>query len=127
MPTDFKPEELTKTTEQHGKDISDLDIRLKAMEVKLEPAQIAITLETASADSKKLTKLFSKLFCEMLTDDKDVKAAIEGKMNETDRHFVYGNLKRWGKVIGAIVIFIFGAVAKELIEWLGGLLPPATG
>lgn len=114
---DFKPEEFSRTAEQHGKDISDLFDRVSALEKKFDPSEIATTLEAASEDSKKLDKFFSKTFCDMMENDTAVKSAIDDRMSKTDRKALASTMKRWGGHIGKGVIFILGILVSLLVQW----------
>jgi len=87
-----------KLLQDHGKDISSLTDRVASLEQKLSnPEQLALTLEAASSDSKKLDKLFSKLFCNMMRNDDDVKASMQEKMNVLDRDAVRAVVKKFGE------------------------------
>jgi len=113
---DFKPEELTKATEQHGKDISDLTNRVTAIEENLKPANLALTLENACDDSKKMDKLFSKLFCDMMDKDESVKTAVAKRMQTTDRNAVFSIFKKWGLLIGGAILYILGILTNAVIN-----------
>src|SRR5665213_2983455 len=90
---DFDPDKLL---QDHHKDISSLTDRVLALEQKLSnPEQLAQTLEAASSDSKKLDKLFSKLFCDMMKNDDAVKASFAEKINAVDRDAVNAVLKKF--------------------------------
>ena len=116
---DFDPEALAQTTEQHGKDISGHDERIESLEnIFKNPEQFAKAFEAVSSDSKKLDKLFSKLFCDMMEKDEDVKAAVTRTMNRTDRSAVFSTLKKWGGFITAGVIYILGVLTRALIDWI---------
>lgn len=121
---DFDENLLTQATEQHGKDISGLDERVNVLEGKLsKPEQLASVFETATADLKKLDKLFSHLFCEMLEKDKDVDASISRKIKNVDRDVVLGTLKKWGGLFGAGIIFVLGILFRELIIFILSKFP----
>src|ERR1700679_1201207 len=91
---DFDPDKLL---QDHGKDISSLTDRVASLEQKLSnPEQLALTLEAASSDSKKLDKLFSKLFCNMMKNDDEVKASLVEKINALDRAEVNAFMKKFG-------------------------------
>ena len=111
---DFDEDLIAQTTEQHGKDISGITDRLTALESKLKPDQIALLLESAEVDSKKLDALFSKLFCNMLKKDPDVQVAITNHLNNVDRDSLRSFLKKFGSTVGAILLVILGAVLYAL-------------
>jgi hypothetical protein len=113
---DFDAETITQATEQHGKDITGITDRLTTLENKLKPDQIAIALESASDDSKKLNKLFAKLFCEMVKDDKDVKSAVGNMINEADRGAVRSFWKKFGFATWSAIIFIVGVLFTAIIS-----------
>lgn len=97
-----------KLLQEHVKDISSLSERVAALEGKLDkPEQLAATLEAATSDSKKLDKLFSKLFCDMMDKDPDVKKAVENKLDSIDRAAVNSVMKKFGGKIGFAVWSIF--------------------
>ena len=83
---DFNALELS--VQAHGEGITSLGSKVTALENKLNtPELLAKTLEDASKDSKKLDTLFSKLFCDLLKKDENVKICISEHMNEIDRAF----------------------------------------
>lgn len=84
------------------------------MEKKLSsPELLAKTLEEAAADSKRLDKLFSKIFCTMMKNDDDVKTSIKDKMDAIDRDAVNALLKKLGGKVALVIwtclTLIFGA------------------
>jgi len=104
--------------QEHGKGISSLEDRVDALEKKLSnPELLAKTLEDASSDSKRLDKLFSKLFCDMLKNDDDVKSSFAEKLNSVDRDAVSSNLKKFGGLVGfglwTVAIIIVTAWAEH--------------
>lgn len=114
--SDFDKDALAQTTEQHGKDISELADRVSVLENTLKPAQLALLLDSAADDSKKLDKLFSRLFCDMMEKDENVKTSIATHIGKVDRSVI----KRfWGKIgfaTWSVVIFILGIVATAVIK-----------
>jgi hypothetical protein len=114
---DFEPDKLLA---DHGKDISSLGERVLALEQKLtNPEQLANALEAASSDSKKLDKLFSKLFCNMMRNDDDVRASMQEKMNALDRDAARSVMKKFGGKLGfAAWSILLAAIAA----WLGHIL-----
>jgi hypothetical protein len=106
-----------KLLQDHGKDISSLTDRVVSLEQKLSnPEQLALTLEAASSDSKKLDKLFSRLFCNMMKNDDDVRASVQEKMNALDRSTVKSTIKKFGGLVGfAVWSILLAAIAA----WLG--------
>lgn len=118
---DFDPVALTKATEQHEENITDHAERIEAIEKRLStPTEIAALLETASDDSKKLDKLFAKIFTSMLQDEscnKDIRESITNIVNKTDRNVYYLTLRRWGKIIGAVSLFFLGIIATLITDW----------
>jgi hypothetical protein len=111
---DFDPDKLL---QDHGKDISSLSDRVAAVENKLaNPEQLALTLETASSDSKKLDKLFSKLFCDMMKSDAAVRASIEERINAIDRNATREVMKKFG---GKIAIAAWSLVVAAISAWIG--------
>ena len=114
---DFDPEALAQNAEQHGKDISSLVDRVSVLEDTLnKPEQLAATLEVATSDSKKLDRLFSKLFCDLMEKDEAVKEAITQRMKKTDRDSVTSTLKKWGGLVTGATLFVLGVFAKAIIE-----------
>ncbi|OGI58001.1 hypothetical protein A3C60_02260 [Candidatus Nomurabacteria bacterium RIFCSPHIGHO2_02_FULL_37_45] len=111
---DFDEDKITQRTEQHDKDISGITDRLSALENKLKPDQVALLLESAEADSKKLDTLFSKLFCNMLDKDPNVKIAITNRLKTVDRDSVKSFWKKFGFTIWSIALIILGAVAYAM-------------
>ncbi len=105
-------------------DVNALDERLIALEQKLsDPKQFATVFETAASDSKSLDKLFSKLFCDMMKNDPDVKAAVQVHVQQTDRDAVHSILKKWGGTMWTVFVLVVGLVLRELISWIGSWLP----
>jgi hypothetical protein len=103
--------------QDHGKDISSLTDRVASLEQKLSnPEQLALTLEAASSDSKKLDKLFSKLFCNMMRNDDDVKASMQEKMNVLDRDAVRAVVKKFGGKIGSAIWTVAIIVITAWVE-----------
>jgi hypothetical protein len=106
-----------KLLQDHGKDISSLTDRVASLEQKLSnPEQLALTLEAASSDSKKLDKLFSKLFCNMMRNDDDVKASMQEKMNVLDRDAVRAVVKKFGGKIGFAIWTVAIIVITAWVE-----------
>jgi hypothetical protein len=119
--TDFDADKLAETAEQHGKDIFDLSERVAALEASLKPDKLALLLDSAADDSKKLDKLFSRLFCEMMEKDGNVKKAISEHIKTADRSVVYSTLKRWGGIATGGLLFVLGIVVDSLIrKHIGG-------
>ncbi len=115
--TDFNVEEITKTTEQHEKSISEFNTRISDLENKLSnPEQLANVIETATKDSKKLDKIFSSIFCEMINKDEDVKNAIKGRIDNIDRGAVFSILKKWGEFVYAVILITIGAIITLVIS-----------
>jgi BMFP domain-containing protein YqiC len=115
---DFDPDKLL---QDHGKDISSLGDRVAALEQKLtNPEQLATTLEAATSDSKKLDKLFSKLFCDMMKNDKEVTASIQEKIHAMDRDSAKVFWKKFGgkvaAAVGAIIMLIVGALIDHYLK-----------
>ena len=111
---DFDPDKLL---QDHGKDISSLTDRVASLEQKLSnPEQLALTLEAASSDSKKLDKLFSKLFCNMMKNDDEVKASLVEKINALDRAEVNAFMKKFG---GKIAFLVWTVGIMLLSAWVG--------
>jgi predicted ribosome quality control (RQC) complex YloA/Tae2 family protein len=111
---DFDPDKLL---QDHHKDISSLIDRVLVLEQKLSnPEQLAQTLEAASSDSKKLDKLFSKLFCNMMKNDDDVKASLVDKINTLDRAEVNSLLKKFG---GKAAFVVWTITTMILAAWIG--------
>lgn len=111
--------EADKLLQSHDKDISSLVDRVSAIEQKLSnPEQLAQTLEAATSDSKKLDKLFSKLFCNMMKSDDDVRASVQEKMNALDREAANSVMKKFGGKIGFAVWSIFLIIiTASLTAW----------
>lgn len=118
--TDFQEKALA--VEQHGKDLTDHSDRITVLENKLSsPEQIALLLELASKDSKKMDRLFADIFTSMLKDEKcnpEVHQTIEDIINKTDRDFFNKTIKKWGKLLGTALIFILGTFFTIIVEWL---------
>src|ERR1039458_5169857 len=103
--------------QEHGKGISSLDDRVGALEKKLSnPELLAKTLEEAASDSKKLDKLFSKLFCDMMKNDETVKSAITEKIAAMDRDAVKAFWTRFGRWVLATIGGLFAALLGGLID-----------
>ena len=119
-PSDFQEKVLT--IEQQGKDITDHDSRIDALEQKLDtPEHIASLLDFASSDSKKIDKLFATIFTSMLKDEKanpEVRSMIVEIINKTDRNVFFTTTKKWGKVLGLGLIYILGWISPLIMEWL---------
>jgi hypothetical protein len=112
--------EADKLLQSHDKDISSLVDRVSVVEQKLNnPEQLALTLETATSDSKKLDKLFSKLFCDMMKNDSEVKAAVQDKINTLDRSSVKSTIKKFGGLVGFAV---WSILLAGIAAWLGHIL-----
>lgn len=106
-----------KLLQDHGKDISSLTDRVAALEQKLSnPEQLALTLEAASSDSKKLDKLFSKLFCNMMKNDDEVRVSLQDKINALDRSVAKSMMKKFGGMVGFAV---WSIVLAAIAAWLG--------
>lgn len=106
--------EADKLLQSHDTTITSLVDRVCVIEQKLSnPEQLAQTLEAATADSKKLDKLFSSLFCNMMKNDESVKAAIVEKMASVDRDAVNSFIKKFGGKLGIGVwtLFVAGITA----------------
>ena len=111
---DFDPDKLL---QDHHKDISSLTDRVLALEQKLSsPEQLAQTLEAASSDSKKLDKLFSKLFCDMMKNDESVKSAVTEKIAAMDRDAVKAFWTRFGRWVLATIGALFAGLLGGLID-----------
>jgi|SRR3989344_5387692 len=98
-------------------DVNALEERVIVLEAKLsDPKQLSVVLETAATDSKSLDKLFSKIFCDMMDKDEDVKKSIEKHVASVDRNV----LKRFGGKIAlaiwSIALLILGSYLRK---WLG--------
>jgi hypothetical protein len=115
--SDFDPGKIATAVSKHDTDIIEVKLRLDTLEQKFEPAQIAAVLEGATEDSKKIDKLFSRLFCEMLQNDPDVKKSIGDHIRSSDRSMVYGTLKKWGGFVGAGLLFVAGLLTKAAIDY----------
>lgn len=112
----IKDFEADKLLQSHDKDISSLVDRVSAVEQKLSnPEQLAQTLEAATSDSKKLDRLFSKLFCNMMKNDDDVKTAVHEKINALDRRAAYSTIKKFGGKMGFAAWSIFLIVVTALL------------
>lgn len=101
--------------QEHHKGISTLEDKVSTLEQKLKnPELLAKTLEDAAEDSKRLDKLFAKIFCDMLRSDKEVAATIQEKINAMDRDATRVFWKRFGGwvvgTIGALVVGLLGGI-----------------
>ena len=102
--------------QEHHKGISTLEDKVAALEQKLKnPELFAKTLEDAAADSKRLDKLFSKLFCAMMKSDEEVKTALVEKINALDRNQVNAVMKKFGGKIGFAIWSILLIVLTALL------------
>ena len=104
------------------KDVTDLpsrtdktEGRLTAIENKLKPEQIATILEIASNDSKKLNKLFAKLFCEMIKEDKEIRALLKELIEGTDRDAIMLFWKKFGFAIWSSILFVLGSIVTAIV------------
>jgi BMFP domain-containing protein YqiC len=105
--------------QEHGKGISSLDDRVGALEKKLSnPELLAKTLEEAASDSKRLDKLFSKIFCDMMKNDTEVKTSVEDKINALDRSSVKSAIRKFGGLVGFAVWSVFLIVLTALLTAL---------
>lgn len=102
--------------QEHHKGISSLEDRVGVLEKKLSnPELLAKTLEEAASDSKRLDKLFSKLFCDMMKNDDDVKTSIKDKMDTVDRDAVNALLKKLG---GKVALAVWTGLTLVFGAWL---------
>ncbi len=111
---DFNPIELS--IQAHGEGISSLENRVTALEQTLkDPKLLAKTLEDAVEESTRLKKLFSKVFCDMMKDDKEVTASIQDKINAMDRESAKVFWKKFGGKIG---IGIWTLIVAGFSGWI---------
>lgn len=122
--SDFDPSELLASREVHEKTIASLGDRMAAIEGCLStPQSLATFFRESAKDSRTLEGVFAEMFCRFIKENEGVKQAIETKINEADRSFLRKGLKRsWG-LLWTAFIFLAGGVAKQVLEWLGSLLP----
>ncbi len=113
---DFDADALAPSVEQHSKDISDLTIRVDSVEQRLKPEGMAALLEAAVYDSKKLDKLFSRMFCDMLNRDDDVQTAMASHILKTDRAATSVFVKRAGFAGWSALIFLLGLLVEALVR-----------
>lgn len=116
--TDFNATDIAKTVNKHDAEFIDVKARIDSIELKIKPEGIAIVLEEASKDSKKLDRLFSSLFCEMFKNDKAVQIAVGDMLKQADRDAVFSIIKMWGGLIGKGLIFILGILVTLGIQLL---------
>jgi predicted component of viral defense system (DUF524 family) len=124
--SDFDTSQLLATHEQHEKNISDLTERLVKIESQIATPQAAAAfLEECAKDSRNFEGVFATMFTRFVTENPQVKDAVQKQIAESDRNFVVRTFKRFGLGMYSLCLIILGAVVKPLTEWLFSLLPHA--
>ncbi len=114
---DFDPDKLL---QEHDKGISSLGERVAVLEQKLSnPEQLARTIEAATQDSKRLDKLFSNIFCDMMSNDHAVKQSLQKKIDSLDRSAASATIKKFGGKIGFAV---WSILLILITAWIGYIL-----
>lgn len=114
---DFNEQELTITIGKHDEELISVKKRLDSLEEKFKPEKIADIIEEASKDSKKLDKIFSKLFCEMMYKDDDVKKTVSEHIKIADRSIVFSTLKKWGLFATYGILYVLGILTTAMINF----------
>ncbi len=115
---DFVADQLLQT---HETTIGNLVDRVTLIEDKLKnPEQLAILLESASSDSRRMDRVFSRIFCNMMKGDDDVRKSIEDKIAAIDRAKVKALLSKFGGMAGfaiwSLFLVVFTAAVTALID-----------
>ena len=112
---DFNPIELS--IQAHDRGISSLSDRVAALEQNLkDPKLLAKTMEDAAEESTRLKRLFSKVFCDMMRNDDDVKTSIVQKMDEIDRVYWKRFRGKSGFAAWSIFLVVLTAIMTALAD-----------
>ena len=115
---DFDPVELLASSEKHESKITDLTDRTAKLETLLStPQTLARFFEQCAADSRNFDGVFAKMFCRFMEENAEVKAAVQKRVDESDRNFVRKTFKRFGGWAYAGFLIFVGAVGKEVALW----------
>lgn len=113
---DFKVDELVKS-DQHQKDIGDLDKRIKAIEDKLGTNEcIANSFSEAAETQVKIQNTITTFIIRQISENADVQKAITNHINKSDRAAIMVFLKRIGIAGWTLIIAIAGVVLGYILR-----------
>lgn len=115
--SDFNPLDLSRKSDQHDQDITDLKERLDSLEERFGTNEkIAETLCNASETAVKMQTMLKGVFLKLLHDDKQITDKMSDMIGEYDRDKLSVALNGIGKHVVHAIIFISGVVATVAIQ-----------
>lgn len=115
MSEDFNPHDISKTIDNHAKDLKDIDKRLNNLEQQLGSDYIVNTLNCRIKESTTISSTISDILQKLLSSDNKTKNNLKLVVEDVNKNIYKILIGKFGAVIIVFLTLLADALIKKYI------------